>query len=343
MSDFKTIVIGTSLIEPSEAVVRTAAAAARATGASAWLLHAYLPPAYGTELVSSSWLESQAEALLQLLGQQARRAGLTDLPGWKPEHLRLVVGSPAREITNLARQVKADLLVVGAEDGGTLHRILVGSTADGVLRHAPCPVLVVRPDSAFPPTRVEIPVDLSPVSAHAMRTGLDFLDKIGTPRTETEALFVLSPFEMGGSLHFKAPQIERFAQEELRRFMAENGTSRPPYRARICVGYPREEIRRVLDERRVDLAILGTQGKSLLERLAIGSVAADIMHQAACNLLLVPPEPGTWSDDLAQQPPKSADWTYVSDEDPVAAERSAAGIALEGIRPARLEAASAAG
>lgn len=317
---FKTIVIGTSLGEISDGVVRTGVAVARAAGASPWLVHAYLPPAYGPELVDGGWLEMQTEALREGLARQAHRTGLAALPGFKPDQLLPVIGSPAREIVHLARQVKADLIVVGAEEGGVLHHIVLGSTAGGVIRKAPCPVLVVRSESAFPPARVEIPVDLSTVSGQAFRKGLDFLDLMGVPLAETEVLFVLNPYEMGGSIHFNPEQIERFAGEELRGFMAANRPDRPPRLARIRCGYPRGEIVSVLKERRVDLAILGTHGRSGFERLTLGSVATEVMHQAACNLLLIPPEAGTEKEDtLRVQPLKVADWIYVSDEVPAAA------------------------
>lgn len=53
-------------------------------------------------------------------------------------------GAPATEIVRAAKQWPADLIVVGSHGRGGIERTLVGSIADGVLRHAPCPVLVVR-------------------------------------------------------------------------------------------------------------------------------------------------------------------------------------------------------
>jgi nucleotide-binding universal stress UspA family protein len=48
-------------------------------------------------------------------------------------------------IVRVAREVDAATVVVGRHDHGVLHDVLLGSTAKGLLRHAPCPVLVVRP------------------------------------------------------------------------------------------------------------------------------------------------------------------------------------------------------
>jgi nucleotide-binding universal stress UspA family protein len=314
---FKTIIIGTTLTETSDGVVRAGVAVARATGASPWLIHVYLPPAFAPELGMGDgrWLEQHDEALREALARQARRTGLADLAGFKPEQLLPLVGSPPRELAAMARQEMADLLVVGAAEGGGLHRIFLGSTADGVIRRASCPVLAVRSGVAFPPVRVEMPVDLSAVGAGAFQKGLSFLSEMGVSLAETEVLFVLNPFEVAGSLHFTPEQIERFAGEEMRAFIAAHSAGRAPRLARIRTGYPREEIVDVLKQRQVDLAILGTHGRGGLQRLALGSVAAEVMHQAACNLLLIPCQAGAEAEEVPREEPrKIADWIFVSDE-----------------------------
>jgi nucleotide-binding universal stress UspA family protein len=319
----QTVVIGTPLIQESDGIVRTGVAVARATGASPWLVHAYTPPAYATELVDARWLEWQEESVRAGLAQQAKRTGLADLAACKPDQLLPSIGSPAREIVALARQVRADLIVIGATEGGPMHRAFLGSTADGVIRKASCPVLVVRSEAAFPPVRVEIPVDLSPVSASAFRQGLELLRQLGVPLTETEALFVLNPIEVSGLLQFSPQQIERFADEELHRFVAANSPGPRPRRTLIRTGYAREEILAVLAERQADLAILGTHGRGGFERLTVGSVAAEIMHQSRCNLLVVPPDASlrrevATTDETEGEQRTGADWDFVSDEIPAA-------------------------
>lgn len=54
------------------------------------------------------------------------------------------VGSPFTEIVNAAKDWPADLIVIGSHGRGGIKRALLGSVAEGVMRHAPCPVLVVR-------------------------------------------------------------------------------------------------------------------------------------------------------------------------------------------------------
>jgi nucleotide-binding universal stress UspA family protein len=321
----KTIVIGTSLTAASDDVVRTGVTLARTTGASLWLAHAYHPVStYGAEMAMDPlWMEEQRKALQELITEQARRTGVCALAGFSADRVQLMIGSPHREIVELARRVHADLVIVGAAES---HGML-GSTADRVIRNAPCPVLALRSAAAFPPTRVEIPVDLSPISAHALRRGLELLKQIGFPIAETEVLFVLNPFEVGGSINFTAEQIRRFAGEEMDRFLAANTapsseSERP--RIQIRTGYPREEILTTLTEKGVDLAVLGTHGRGGFERLMLGSIAAGVLRGASCNLLVIPPAADQRQDTPTELQEKlvGADWSYVSDEAPVSAGRS---------------------
>jgi nucleotide-binding universal stress UspA family protein len=62
--------------------------------------------------------------------------------------LSVTVGPPAPEILRYAELTDADLLVVGARGLGTMKRLLLGSVSEAVLRHAACPVLVVRKHAA---------------------------------------------------------------------------------------------------------------------------------------------------------------------------------------------------
>ncbi len=60
------------------------------------------------------------------------------------------VGRPWKEITETARQRNTDLIILGTQGHTGLKHALFGSTAERVVRHAPCPVLVVRSTEAVP-------------------------------------------------------------------------------------------------------------------------------------------------------------------------------------------------
>ena len=86
----------------------------------------------------SDQLEDSAERELPKLAECEECAGL------EVEEL-IVHGEAASEIVRVANERKVDLIVVSSHGRTGLGRILFGSTAEAVVRHAPCPVLVVKP------------------------------------------------------------------------------------------------------------------------------------------------------------------------------------------------------
>jgi nucleotide-binding universal stress UspA family protein len=72
-------------------------------------------------------------------------------------------GSPAKVIVETARKEKADLIVMGKTGLSGLEKIVLGSVANGVLRHSPAPVLVLGKKRTRPAIRrILVPTDFSP-------------------------------------------------------------------------------------------------------------------------------------------------------------------------------------
>jgi len=59
-------------------------------------------------------------------------------------HTHVVAGHPVRDIVELAGQLQADLLVIGAKGHSAIYERLIGSRADRIMQLAQCPVLVVK-------------------------------------------------------------------------------------------------------------------------------------------------------------------------------------------------------
>jgi universal stress protein A len=93
------------------------------------------------ELLATLRREGQA-----FLATAAQRTGLP--PAW--QFLR--EGKPADEILAAAREWEADLIVIGTHGRSGVSRILLGSTAESVVRDAACPVLVITPQRDCAPS-----------------------------------------------------------------------------------------------------------------------------------------------------------------------------------------------
>ncbi len=72
-----------------------------------------------------------------------------------PVERRLLQGDAAREILGVAKDMKCDLIVLGTHGRTGLGRLLMGSVAEQVVRHASCPVLTVKMPLLRPPSSEE--------------------------------------------------------------------------------------------------------------------------------------------------------------------------------------------
>lgn len=73
--------------------------------------------------------------------------------------IRNCIGMPVEEILTQAASLHADYIVIGSHGHGRIYDALVGSTTNGTLKNAPCPVLVVPPN--LPPHTPEHDVDVT--------------------------------------------------------------------------------------------------------------------------------------------------------------------------------------
>jgi universal stress protein E len=288
------VLVGTSLGDESDEVVRAALTVARAADARVYLVHAAEIGPLPAGLDAGAGLEQERiERSQEELRRQIERLGLGE-----PELAGSVVltGAAHRILTETAQRLGAGLIVTGATGSGPFAAELLGSTADRVLRKAPCPVLVVRPGLRMPPRRVLAPVDLSPISGGAFRCGLHLLAQLAGPQeVQVQAVYALS-FLDAAALRQRTggiplEQTESLAAEELRRFVLENRPEAPfNVETRVLPGEARMEILQALEENPADLLILGTHGRGGLDRLVLGSVASTVTRKASCSVLLIPPD-----------------------------------------------------
>ena len=83
------------------------------------------------------FLRNEGEEVLEKLRKEAENVGIK-IKTIKKE------GIPADEIIETAKEEDVDLIVIGSFGRSALEKLLLGSVAEKVIRHAPCPVLVIR-------------------------------------------------------------------------------------------------------------------------------------------------------------------------------------------------------
>ena len=157
MSIFPTkILLAIDASEEAALAAQTAADIANKTGSELHVVHARLALPWTTGYYSATEspttsIGSEEEArqrVLQWLDDQVERI---EAQGGNVTQAYLRLGRPdegaitvAEQIVNLAEEIRAGLIVVGSRGLGGIRRALMGSVSDSVVRHAHCPVLVVR-------------------------------------------------------------------------------------------------------------------------------------------------------------------------------------------------------
>jgi nucleotide-binding universal stress UspA family protein len=123
--------------------LRYAAQFAERNGASLCLLHVVEPAPFtagmqGVPLaISDKELAPRSEHDLKLLAEREVKPSIT-------ARTKVLIGKAHHQIVEAAAEMKVDLIIVSTHGYTGLKHTLLGSTAERVVRHAPCAVLVVR-------------------------------------------------------------------------------------------------------------------------------------------------------------------------------------------------------
>lgn len=127
----------------TDTVIATAAALARALGATLHLLHVAAPEPDFVGYDRPGGPYDRDDRAVELRVEHLRLRELADTLTDLEVVPLLVMGSTPEVIRTEAERLGSALVVVGSHGHGTLHRLLVGSTPDALLRHADRPLVIV--------------------------------------------------------------------------------------------------------------------------------------------------------------------------------------------------------
>jgi universal stress protein A len=142
MSGYKNILVAVDLSDDSPLVLDKARSIAKQSGAQLSMVHVMEPIAvgYAVEVTSVDIEGLHAEAAKYARTALLELGANIDIPSHRLHNL---LGQPAREIRELAKELKADLIVMGGH-GKHGWELLFGSTSAGVTHGASCDLLIVR-------------------------------------------------------------------------------------------------------------------------------------------------------------------------------------------------------
>jgi len=297
--EIKRIICATDFSDASNYAVPFAVALAKEVGAELFVSHVIDLSAatmYGEAVVDLTELQNRIKRFAQ--EETARIIG-TEKVAWEP---LISVGHVADELSRLAQEQNVDLVVAATHGRSGLKRLILGSVTERLMQILPCPLLAVQsPEAGLAQPvsreirfrRILIGCDFSPDSGLAVEFGFHLARRF---QAEPHLVHVIVPTVLEDLLKPAGPQKEARADvcAHLKEKLAglASGEDRPgtsPVTA-LLAGEPPEELVKYAAIQQADLIILGVRGRTLTEKLFVGSTTDRVVRRAPCPVLAIRPK-----------------------------------------------------
>ena len=291
---------------PSRSQLRKAASLARAMGASVELFHAINEPV-ALEAIrhgDTGWsMKGTMEAVAQRSQRRLERlAQSSNFKGLRVRNLANWDYPPHEAIVRRALTIRADLVIAATQPQRLGARLLLTNTDWELIRHCPCPVLLVKSSRNYRKPVVIAAID--PFHAHAKPAKLDGRI-LGAAASLARALrgelhtfhaylplTVIPPAPLGQPLAVALPpELEDTHTAQIAkvfdRFARTAGI--PPRRRHLRMGDVRSQLAGVVKRTRAGVVVMGAVSRSGLRRMFIGNTAESVLDALWCDVLVVKP------------------------------------------------------
>lgn len=294
-ADLSTILVAVDFSDTSAIAYERACQLAAARGADLLLVHVLPSGPLAIHGVQPVLPPPDLAGRIRELAER-RLAELVDAAGERGIGANSVVtvGAPGDAIVEIATDRGVDIVVIGTRGLTGVRHLVLGSTAEHAVRHAPCPVLTVHPDdlgSLADPHTVIIPIELHGDPGDPGRCVRQLLGDAAS-RVNVLLLYcdhlpaVLQPWlgDLG---------IERIGFEEIRERVEEtiapaaDGLRALGFQVETLVqeGEPASLISELARTRKADLIAMQTHGRTGAAHLLLGSTAERVLQHAGCPVL----------------------------------------------------------
>jgi nucleotide-binding universal stress UspA family protein len=211
-------------------------------------------------------------------------------------------GAPAfNEICGLAGEIRADLIVVPTHGRTDLEHMFLGSTAERIVRHSPCPVFVMRQrgkglsEKKAGYKKILVPVDFSDCSREGLQYAIAFAGCFGAKLIVLHVIRL--PYANISDLYgiyqpsLLAGEARKGAARRMQKFLQTMEFGGVKLQTAITTGTPTHEICSFSAKKDVNLIITSTHGLNGLKHVSTGSIAEQVVRHASCPVLVVPSHP----------------------------------------------------
>jgi len=276
MDLFRHILVATDFSEPASWALKSGVGLASTMGAQLTLLAVVQPYRPGT-LAQSSLTGAAVEApFLREAEAELNRLREAHVPEEVGVRMEAIVDlSPAGAITDAAKSWDVDLMVLGTRGQGGFRRLLLGSVAEQVVRHAPCPVLTLG-RAAFAGSAhqkgVAVAVDLTDGAEPALDAGESLAHAFGVPLT---VVHVVADAAEKEDAEKRLEGLRKIRQlPELKGEVVHDDD-------------PVDAVVAFAKRTQPELLVVATHGRRGLRRSLLGSVSEHVVRHAPCPVLTV--------------------------------------------------------
>jgi nucleotide-binding universal stress UspA family protein len=247
-------------------------------------LRGSLPTHEAMESAARGFAESRLRDIAMSLGSATARTEIR-------------VGTPHEVLTEAARSMQADLVLVGQHGDRRRPWKPLGTTAERLVRTSRLPVLVVGGSPAAAPRRIVVAVDESDLAPHVLAWTRDLATRF---EAVTIVVHVLSNAAVSHVASVAAvttrdddvvaESIERAMSEEGMRWLeqlAMTGAGLEHASAMVTFGDAGDAILALAEDSGADLIVLGRRGTGTLLPAVLGSTVSTVLHGAKCPVLVV--------------------------------------------------------
>lgn len=242
---------------------------------------------------------------LEAAEKRLRKQAAEQLEAWVAPHRRdglklkttVACGVPFVEIIQLVHKNRHDLVLTGTRGHSALQRILVGSTAERLVRKCQVPVWLVQAEHEWPLPSILAPVDLTEVSGKSLRLAETLAGLWGCPLT---ALYVfnfpkkpvlLPPLATAGlDVHKERYIVRHQAANQLHDFVWKYAQQPEKVVQQLGMGQPWQVIDRTARKLDAGLIVMGSVGRTGLSGFFIGNTAERVLRVCDCSILTIKPD-----------------------------------------------------
>src|SRR5205809_1891580 len=295
----RNVLVAIDFSAPSLEAIEVALPLIKHFGADLHLVHVFEPDYPASSMAAIPLVVPELE-----VGQRVRRR-LEDVAKdysvpLRRDDMHAMKGRPFEEICRLAQKIDIDLIVIATRGNTGLKHLVLGSTAERVVRYSPCPVLIVRGSDSKQKSgqqlamfrKILVPVDFSDCSmkglGYAKALAREFKAKLILLHSIALEYYVASDEYARYDLPRLLDQIDKAAQQQMRDLVQYRNWNGIAVETSIQIGHAGKQICTEASDRKADLIALSTHGRTGFKHVLLGSTAEYVVRHASCPVLVVP-------------------------------------------------------